>query len=105
MPFYKISEMETKYSSSGPATAKTVAGELMKAGVVTYQDGEGPTPHFHPNEEQYMLMIEGELNMILGEEQRIIEKGDMIHIPRNTRLRCKKPLRKWKPGSGLQQGQ
>ena len=85
MPFYKISEMETVKSSSGPATAKTVAGELMKAGVVTYQDGEGPPPHFHPNEEQYMLMLEGELNMILGEEQRIIAKGDMIHIPRNTR--------------------
>ena len=34
MPFYKIEEMETKYSEVGPATAKTVAGDLMKAGVV-----------------------------------------------------------------------
>jgi quercetin dioxygenase-like cupin family protein len=85
MPFYKILEMEAKKSSSGPAMAKSVAGELMKAGVVTYQDGEGPTPHFHPNEEQYMLMIEGKLNMILGDEEQIIEKGDMVHIPRNTR--------------------
>ncbi|MDP6277337.1 MAG: CopD family protein, partial [Nitrospinota bacterium] len=36
-------------------------------------------------EEQYMLMLEGELNMILGDEERIIGKGDMVHIPRNTR--------------------
>ena len=85
MPFYKISEMEARKSSSGPAMAKTVPGELMKAGVVTYQEGEGPTPHFHPNEEQYMLMLEGELNMILGDEERTIGKGDMVHIPRNTR--------------------
>jgi len=85
MPFYKISEMESKPSTSGPAMAKSVAGELMKAGVVTYQDGEGPTPHFHPNEEQFMLMIEGRMSMILGEEQRTIEAGDLIHIPRNTR--------------------
>ncbi|MFC1491602.1 cupin domain-containing protein [Nitrospinota bacterium] len=85
MPFYKISEMESKKSSAGPATAKTVPGELMKAAVVTYQEGEGPLPHFHPNEEQYMIMLEGEMNMILGEEQRIIGRGDLIHVPRNTR--------------------
>ena len=85
MPFYKISEMEPVKSIVGPATAKSVPGELMKAGVVTYQDGEGPPPHFHPNEEQFMLMLEGEMNMILGEEERLIGPGDLIHIPRNTR--------------------
>ena len=76
MPFYKIDEMETKYSEVGPATAKTVAGELMKAGLVTYKTGEGPPPHFHPNEEQFMLVISGKMNMILGEE--------------DTRLRCQR---------------
>ena len=85
MPFYKIEEMETKYSEVGPATAKTVAGDLMKAGVVTYQTGEGPPPHFHPNEEQFMLVISGKMNMILGEEKKEIMSGDLIHIPRNTR--------------------
>jgi quercetin dioxygenase-like cupin family protein len=85
MPFYKISEMEAKRSSSGPAMAKSVPGELMKSGVVTYQVGEGPTPHFHPNEEQFMLMLEGRLNMVLGDEERIIGPGDLVHIPRNTR--------------------
>ena len=85
MPFYKIEEMETKYSEVGPATAKTVAGELMKAGLVTYQTGEGPPPHFHPNEEQFMLVISGKMNMILGEEDKEFMSGDLIHIPRNTR--------------------
>ena len=85
MPFYKISEMESKPSSAGPAMAKSVAGELMKAGIVTYQDGEGPPPHFHPNEEQFLLVVEGRMNMILANEQRFIVPGDLVHIPRNTR--------------------
>jgi quercetin dioxygenase-like cupin family protein len=85
MPFYKISEMEETRSQVGPGVGKSVAGEFMKVAVTTYQDGEGPPPHFHPNEEQYMLMLEGKMKMVLGDEERIIERGDLVHIPRNTR--------------------
>jgi len=85
MPFYKISEMKEKHSTVGPGVEKGVAGELMKVGIVTYQDGEGPPPHFHPNEEQFVLMMEGKNSMILGDEQRIVGPGDLIHIPRNVR--------------------
>lgn len=85
MPIYKISEMEKKPSKVGPAVGQSVAGELMKVAIMTYQEGEGPPPHFHPNEEQFVLMLEGRFNMVLGDEQRVVERGDMIHIPRNTR--------------------
>jgi quercetin dioxygenase-like cupin family protein len=85
MPFYKISEMETKRSKVSPSEAKSVAGDLIKVAVVTYQGGEGPPPHFHPNEEQFMLMLEGKMNMVLGDEERVVERGDLIHIPRNVR--------------------
>ena len=85
MPFYKISEMKEKRSSVGPGVGKSVAGELMKAGFTTYQVGEGPPPHFHPNEEQFVLILEGKLKMALGDEERIVEPGYMVHIPRNVR--------------------
>ena len=85
MPFYKISEMEAKRSQAGPAVGKSVAGELLKVGVTTYQEGEGPPPHFHPNEEQFLLVLEGKLKMVVGEEERIIGPGDLVHIPRNAR--------------------
>ena len=85
MPFYKISEMEAKRSKVGSAVGKSVAGELLKVGVTTYQEGEGPPPHFHPNEEQFLLVLEGRLKMVLGEEERTIERGDLVHIPRNVR--------------------
>ena len=85
MPFYKISDMEAVRASVGPATAKTAPGELMKVGFVTYPKGKMSRPHFHPNEEQFLLILEGRQWMIVGDEERIVEPGDLIHIPRNTR--------------------
>lgn len=85
MPFYKISEMQSKRSSVGVAMGKSVAGELIKVGITTYQEGEGPPPHYHPNEEQFILVLEGKMRMVLGEEEKIIEPGYLVHIPRNTR--------------------
>jgi len=85
MAFYKISEMQAKKSNVGPAVGKSVAGELIKVGVTTYQEGEGPPPHVHPNEEQFMLVREGKMRMIVGDEERIVEPGTLVHIPRNTR--------------------
>ena len=46
MAFYKISEMQAKKSNVGPAVGKSVAGELIKVGVTTYQEGEGPRRTF-----------------------------------------------------------
>jgi quercetin dioxygenase-like cupin family protein len=85
MPFYKVSELEAKRSKVGPAVGKSVAGELIKVGFTTYQEGEGPPPHSHPNEEQFILVLEGRMRMVCGDEERTIERGDLVHIPRNTR--------------------
>jgi quercetin dioxygenase-like cupin family protein len=85
MPFYNIHTMVPQPDIMNPAIKlKSVAGDLMKIGVVTYQLGEGPPPHFHPNDEQFILMLEGKMNMVLGEETKEIGPGDLVHIPRNV---------------------
>lgn len=90
MPFYHIAEMKDDVSPINPAiVAKSVPGELMKAGVVTKPEGEGPPLHMHPNEEQFTLILEGRMHYILGDEDRIVERGDLIHIPRNTNHRSR----------------
>ena len=61
----------------------------MKAGVVTKPEGEGPPLHMHPNEEQFTLILDGKLHYILGDEEKVVERGDMIHIPRNTNHRSR----------------
>jgi quercetin dioxygenase-like cupin family protein len=86
MPFYNIHAMEPQPDVVNPAIKlKSIAGEFIKIGIVTYQLGEGPPPHFHPNEEQFILMLEGKMNMVLGDETKVIGPGDLVHIPRNTR--------------------
>lgn len=90
MPFYKIAEMQESASTANPAQfVKTAVGHLMKAGIVTKPEGEGPPLHMHPNEEQFTLVLDGKLHYVLGDEERICERGDLIHIPRYTQHRSR----------------
>jgi len=85
MPIYHIAEMKKENPDVNPAMIiQTVVGEFMKAGIVTKPEGEGPPLHHHPNEEQFTLILEGKLHFILGNEDCIVERGDLIHIPRFT---------------------
>lgn len=83
MPFYRISEMREITAKSG-SIQKSVPGELMKAGVVTIPQGVEPPLHVQPTEEQFTFVLEGKLLFILGDEERILEKGDMVLIPRGV---------------------
>ena len=61
----------------------------MNAGVVTKPESSGPPLHSHPNEELFTYILTEELCYILGEEERIVKAGDMIHIPRNMEHRSR----------------
>ncbi len=85
MPFYSRTDMEeVTVGSWNPSVFQPVAGEFMKGGFVTWPQGPHAKPHLHPNEEQFMLMLEGSQLLILGDEIRIISAGDLVHIPRGT---------------------
>ena len=85
MPIYHIAEMKKENPEVNPAMIiQSVVGEFMKAGIVTKPEGEGPPLHHHPNEEQFTLILDGKLHFILGDEECIVERGDLIHIPRFT---------------------
>jgi len=45
--------------------------------------GSGPPPHHHPCDEAY-FMIEGEMDVLLGDRWVILKAGDFVHIPRGT---------------------
>lgn len=90
MPFYQIAEMKREHPDVNPAmVVQSVAGEFMKAGIVTKPEGEGPPLHMHPNEEQFTLVLEGKLHFILGGEERVVERGGLVHIPRFTNHRSR----------------
>lgn len=87
MPFFSVTEMDKTSLQSHPLREfQTLSGELMKGGIVTYQKGHpGSNPHYHPNEEEIAIILEGRLYFLLGDEERIIGPGDITLIPRNTK--------------------
>ncbi len=90
MPFYQIAKMVKDKGRANPKQQiKAANGEFMKAGIVTKPEGVGPPLHMHPNEEQFTLILEGELHYVLGDEERIVGPGDLIHIPRFTNHRSR----------------
>jgi len=90
VPFYELNNIEKKSSrTNDKIQSGAVVGEFMKFGVVTKPDAEGPPLHEHPNEEQFTLVLEGQLHFVLGDEDRVVGPGTLVHIPRNTRHRSR----------------
>lgn len=84
MPFYRAAEMQATPDVENPnILMKQIGGELIKVGIVTYQAGEGPPPHFHPNDEQFVFMLEGRAAFLLDDKIEIVGPGDIVHIERN----------------------
>ena len=85
MPFYKAQDMQATPDVVNPnVMMMQFGGEFIKVGIVTYEAGEAPPPHSHPNDEQWIYMLEGRLTHLLGDEIVTVGPGDLVHIPRNT---------------------
>ena len=85
MPIYRADEMEKTPDVKNPnVMMMQFGGELIKVGIVTYKSGEAPPPHYHPNDEQWVYMLEGRVAHLLGDEITTIGPGDLVYIPRNT---------------------
>jgi len=85
MPVYKAQDMQATPDIKNPNVMMIqFGGELMKIGIVTYKAGEGPPPHYHPNDEQYIYVLEGRAAQLLDNEVFTIGPGDLVHIPRDT---------------------
>lgn len=90
MPFYAPDDMRKSKGTNNPLIQrKSAVGEFMKVGIVTKPEGQGSPLHEHPNEEQFTLILEGEMHFILGDEDRVVGPGTIVHIPRNTRHRSR----------------
>jgi quercetin dioxygenase-like cupin family protein len=46
-------------------------------------EGAGPPPHTHPWDEAY-FMIEGEMDVLIGERTVVLKAGGFVHLPAGT---------------------
>jgi quercetin dioxygenase-like cupin family protein len=46
-------------------------------------EGSGPPPHTHPWDEAY-FMLEGSMEVLLGDRMVVVEAGGFVHVPAGT---------------------
>jgi quercetin dioxygenase-like cupin family protein len=62
-------------------------GAEVTLGVAEWMPGKGNPRHIHPNCEEVLLVLEGEVEHALEDETTVLRAGDLIVIPRNARHR------------------
>ncbi|MFF7216780.1 cupin domain-containing protein [Streptomyces sp. NPDC008238] len=48
-------------------------------------DGTGTPPHIHHNESETFFVLEGEVVVIAGGEEHILQPGGLVYVPKGTR--------------------
>ena len=85
MPFHKWDALPDEVISPhySTATGGTVTGSIIEVGRYRMAGGTGADPHAHPNE-QIIYVLNGRLRARVGDEERIVEAGEIIHVPPNV---------------------
>ena len=85
MPFYTWDALPSEVISPDYSTAAggTVTGAIIEVGRYRMAGGTGADPHRHPNE-QIIYVLEGRLRARVGGEERVVEAGEVIHVPPNV---------------------
>jgi quercetin dioxygenase-like cupin family protein len=79
MYFYDVQSRETKQLLPG-IVARTFWGEQMLCAVVELEANTVLPWHSHPHEQAGMV-LEGELALTVGEEERLLRPGDLYISP------------------------
>ena len=59
-------------------------GAEQTVGLATFDAGKGNVEHVHPNCEEVVYVLEGEVEHTLGEQKTRLKAGDLIVVPRNV---------------------
>jgi quercetin dioxygenase-like cupin family protein len=62
--------------------------DTLTVGKVTIYAGERNGKHYHPNCDESLYLLSGELKHTIGDESVTLTAGDLIHIPEGERHRA-----------------
>ncbi|RYZ99180.1 MAG: cupin domain-containing protein [Sphingobacteriaceae bacterium] len=74
-------------------TGKDTNGKLLEMETVYRSRSVIPAEHYHPFQDEYFTVIEGEVRVKLDGKTSMLRTGDTLHIPANMRHAM------WNPGS------
>jgi mannose-6-phosphate isomerase-like protein (cupin superfamily) len=55
--------------------------ENMRFSVIRFEPGEGGPLHFHRTQEEYYVVLDGKLDVRMGEEWVVAEPGTVLYTP------------------------
>lgn len=82
MPFYNWDNVEVQ-AMSDRVSRRIVAGEEVMMSMYKAKAGARAEPHQH-DYEQIFCMLSGTWRFRVGDEERVIRTGDVVHIPCNV---------------------
>ena len=89
MPFLMGGQPPPNTSPTGTRTSALVGKDNGAVGLTVLNAGIDPgaglEPHIHPNYEEVFLVLEGEIEGLLGEETRTLGPGDALFAPAGTK--------------------
>jgi quercetin dioxygenase-like cupin family protein len=59
-------------------------GAEQTVGLATFDAGKGNVEHVHPNCEEVVYVLDGEVEHTLGDRSTRLRAGDLIVVPRNV---------------------
>ena len=65
-------------------TLRAETPQAIEVEAVYAPGGDPPPAHLHPAQDERFEVLEGELTVRLGGEQRVLRAGDTINVPRGT---------------------
>ena len=80
----KISNGFNKQSIEFITTAKDSGGKLLEMISVWEPSGGKPVAHYHPNQDEYFTVLEGELSVMVNERCVILSRGESLQISRGV---------------------
>lgn len=64
-------------------TSDDTGGELLEMESLFQPNSTEPAPHYHPRQEEYFTVLEGELCVRLNDGIKILKRGDKLRIKKN----------------------
>ena len=74
----------TSAACTGRCARAIRAGAEQTIGLAVFDAGKSNVEHIHPNCEEVVYVMDGEVEHTLGEQTTTLRAGDLIVVPRNV---------------------
>ncbi|WP_247234224.1 cupin domain-containing protein [Telluribacter sp. SYSU D00476] len=79
----KISNPKTQQDIRFLLTGKDTDGQLLEMETTYNAFSKEPAAHYHPNQDETFIVLEGEINIRMDGQLRVLRKGDRLDVPKN----------------------